>query len=143
MHRNSPRTGIQLGLSGIVAGAMMLAFAAVGGMGAGLAHGQTSVTVTTHTARSNHGSVVSQVAKSTCTATVSANPSVSNHGQCVRAVARSQHGTETATETETADRSMLGVHGKAGAHHGKHLAKGHAKHGAKSNHGKHGGNGHH
>lgn len=149
------RTVTQLGLAGILAAAMMLAFAAVGGIGVGFAHGGgnghgqgqsqghgaagASGAQVVQTTRTNHGATVSQVARSTCTATVPANPSVSNHGQCVRQAAQGQTQTMTETTTTTTTQSAAGIQSaQAGTHQTKHQAKTHhAKHHLKKSHAKH------
>lgn len=133
------RTVTQLGLAGIIAAAMMLAFAAVGGMGVSFAHGggnghgqgQAAAAASgSQTTRTNHGYTVSQVARRTCTATVPANPSVSNHGQCVRMAAQGQTQTTTTTATGAGVQSA-----QAGTHHTKHHTKTHhAKHHTKKHH---------
>jgi hypothetical protein len=113
------RTLIQLGVSGAIAGAMLLAFVAVGGVGAGLAQGGGP----------NHGQSVRSVAMDqTMTCQNSNNTNVSNHGWCVRSAA---HGgtTTTSTSTVTAGTSTgTSTHGKSKTHKSKtHKSKTNSK----------------
>lgn len=95
----NPRTLIQLTASIGIALVMAIAFAVVGGLSPTRAQGGPGST--SSSASGNHGSIVSSVARSTCTATNPHNPSVSNHGMCVSSVARSQHTSTTTTTTST------------------------------------------
>lgn len=129
------RTIAHLTASAVIAVAMAIGFVVVGGLSPTQAkggHGQGN-------ASGNHGSIVSSVARSTCTATNPHNPSVSNHGMCVSSVAKSQH-TSSVASAGTKGTSTTGGKGKSGKKHGKKGSKTHkskkSKNHSKTQHGK-------
>ena len=130
------RTLMQLGVSAAIALAMAIGFVLVGGLSPTQAQGRPSNVGAQASGSGNHGSIVSSVARSTCTATNPHNPSVSNHGMCVSSVARSQHtatstsssasaSTAGTTQTQATSGGKSGTHGKHGK---KHTKKSKSKH---------------